>query len=306
MKSGIDIIIPVYNREALLPRTLESIERQTLPPDAVILVDNNSSDSSAEVCRLWQQKMNARGWTVKVTSESTPGAAAARNRGLQLSTSEFVMHFDSDDTMSPRHIEDFASALRRNPGADIAGRSVSQVLLNGKSRKGLFTAVMPDFFNIFTSTLATQRYAVRRSLLNAAGLWDESVKAWNDIELGFRLLLLKPEIITVPGSPSVTVYSQVRSITGVSVGNRAAACHHAINCMRQAALKASRTDLLTWLDVKEIILAAELRQEGATDEARKLLDNILARTPAPRRMKFLYRYHLRFGRFTWAAALAIL
>nr|MDE5981995.1 glycosyltransferase family 2 protein [Duncaniella sp.] len=84
MKSDITIVIPVFNRAHTLPRTLASVERQTMLPDEVILVDNNSADSSMEVMTAWRDKMAQGGLKVTVPSETAPGAAAARNKGLSL------------------------------------------------------------------------------------------------------------------------------------------------------------------------------------------------------------------------------
>ncbi|MDE6485411.1 MAG: glycosyltransferase family 2 protein, partial [Duncaniella sp.] len=95
----IDVIIPVYNRASIVEKTLRSIERQTVWPARVILVDNNSTDGTMQVLKRWAEEMTGRGLQVKVLSEAMAGAAAARNRGLDASAAEYVMFFDSDDVM---------------------------------------------------------------------------------------------------------------------------------------------------------------------------------------------------------------
>lgn len=305
MKSNIDIVIPVYNRASLLPRTLESIERQTMRPDSVVLVDNNSTDSSLEVMTAWQRKMTELGWSVTVVSEAVPGASAARNRGLDCVTAEYVMFFDSDDVMLPSHVEDFARALAARPDADIAGRGVVQKMLGGKERRGIFTTVAPEFCNVFTGLMATLRYVARRSLIERAGRWDVTVMGWDDIELGMRLLALKPVVIKVAGPESVVVFSQEDSITGTSFSNNPGKWERSVAMMRNTALRHGRRDLLTWTEAKAMILAADYAREGDEANAARLRDEVIAASADPRRMKMIYGWHRRMRRFTWALTLCL-
>ena len=78
----VSIIIPYYNRERLLERTLQSVKRQTYRPVEIILVDNASTDHSVAVARRFKEEAED-GMTVHLMRENTPGAAAARNCGLQ-------------------------------------------------------------------------------------------------------------------------------------------------------------------------------------------------------------------------------
>ena len=78
MHSPVTIVIPVYNRAHTIARTLRSIDAQTLRPARVILVDNNSSDSSVDAMRAWADGKDY----VTLLSQPRPGACAARNRGL--------------------------------------------------------------------------------------------------------------------------------------------------------------------------------------------------------------------------------
>ena len=98
----VSIIIPYYNRERLLERTLRSVKRQTYRPVEIILVDNASTDHSAAVARRFKEEAED-GMTVHLLRENTPGAAAARNCGLRAAQGEYVYFFDSDDELS----EDF-------------------------------------------------------------------------------------------------------------------------------------------------------------------------------------------------------
>ena len=74
----ISVVIPVWNRAGMVGRTLESLAAQTVWPDRVVLVDNDSTDDTARVLRQWAMGRK----DVEVVCERVPGAAAARNCGL--------------------------------------------------------------------------------------------------------------------------------------------------------------------------------------------------------------------------------
>lgn len=94
------IIIPAYNEAATLPRLLESVARQTVPPDKVIVVDNNSNDGTREV---------AEKWGARVVFCSRQGIAAARNLGAQSVTATHVGFIDADACIVP----DWMASARR-------------------------------------------------------------------------------------------------------------------------------------------------------------------------------------------------
>ncbi|MDE6528594.1 MAG: glycosyltransferase family 2 protein, partial [Muribaculaceae bacterium] len=99
--SLITIVVPVYNRAGIVERTLESIRQQSHRPLSVVLVDNNSTDNTPHVLRKWKSEVEAPDMQVTIVDEPVAGAPAARNRGLGLTTTPYVMFFDSDDIMTP-------------------------------------------------------------------------------------------------------------------------------------------------------------------------------------------------------------
>lgn len=206
----ISIIIPVFNREKIMQATLASVAAQTLRPLEVIVVDNNSADNSLAVAQAWAE--SAQGLDVKVLSCTTPGACNARNAGAAAASGEWLMFFDSDDTMSPDHAERLASAVEANPQAQIIGWDVEIITDSGARRRGRFCRRNALWENLHHGAMSTQRYAMRRSLFEAVGAWDTGVFFWDDIELGMRLLAAKPHLINI-GQSGVKVFYQSESIT---------------------------------------------------------------------------------------------
>lgn len=102
----VSIVIPTFQRRALLEETLDSISAQTFPDWECIVVDDGSTDGSREMVAGKIASDNRFVWLEK--PEGSPkGPAASRNLGLSASQGEFLHFFDSDDIMPPDHLENF-------------------------------------------------------------------------------------------------------------------------------------------------------------------------------------------------------
>lgn len=298
MITDISIVIPVYNRAHTLRQTLASLDAQQVQADAVILVDNNSTDGSADIIAEWVSK-HAHALSVK---ELKPGATAARNRGLREVTTRYVMFFDSDDVMEPRHVADFAQGLRDNPGCDILGRDIEMHLHGCKVKTGRFVARNAMFYHLVLGSLSTQRYVVLTDLVRRVGGWNESIAGWNDFELGVRLLLQRPKVVKLSGPPTVKTFVQADSITRSRFSETPERWESSLKQCRQSCIDGGRHDLLKWLDMRAMVLAAHYMREGDVANAQRLYQATLQATPYKVRMRLLYYHNRLFKRFTWLAA----
>lgn len=97
----ISVIIPVYNCEKYLMDAVNSVRRQPVKDMEIILVDDGSKDSSGEIClRLAEADKN-----IKVFSQTNRGASAARNKGLDHASGEYVMFLDADDIYADNAVD---------------------------------------------------------------------------------------------------------------------------------------------------------------------------------------------------------
>ncbi|GBG96546.1 glycosyl transferase [Lactococcus termiticola] len=89
----ISIIVPVYNAEAFLNETVQSILDQTYQNFELVLIDDNSSDRSPELIQAWQEKDS------RVRSQRIEGGSAglARNAGLDIARGDYILFVDADD-----------------------------------------------------------------------------------------------------------------------------------------------------------------------------------------------------------------
>jgi GT2 family glycosyltransferase len=101
---SVSVIIPVYNGAATLAAGLRALQRQTCPPDEIIVVDDGSTDGSADI---------GRGFGVRVISQPNAGPAAARNRGATAARGALLLFTDADCVPVSDWAECMAAALTR-------------------------------------------------------------------------------------------------------------------------------------------------------------------------------------------------
>lgn len=292
---GLTIVVPVRNRARLIGRCLDSALRQTFRPLRVVVVDNGSSDATPEAVREWvtvnkvssnlcQQPGNDPRFRLDLFEEPTPGASAARNRGLAEVATDWVYFFDSDDEMVSSLAAD---AMEASSDADIVYWKVC-VCQSGRSRVKPFSKRRIARRHIFNGMLCTQAFMVRTEFLRGAGGWNVEAAVWNDWEVAFRLLLSGPRI-TVLDKVEAQIYPQKESITGTSYAAKAGAWEATLDIFDAIIdrLPSERVEsgpfrgytkrrLHGMISYRRAILAALYKREGHVDLSRALMEKALS------------------------------
>ena len=292
MKAGISVVIPAFNRAEAVTATLSSIAAQTVRPAALILVDNNSSDATAAVLARWAAANSSADFHVTVLSEPRPGACATRNRGLAAVNTEWVLFFDSDDTMRPRHIERALEAAAAHPAADVIGWDALRHNPDGTTLRLRFIGRDMVYNNITHSVLSTQLYMARTALVRRAGGWDEATRMCDDCELGNRILALNPATAYAGPEITVDVNLSADSISASDQSGRIASLAPAMDGLRRNLPTRHRH----WADLQHLIMTATwARRDPAAASAAR---DILRRQPLSRRLLFkaLHAYTRGGGR----------
>ena len=108
--TAITAVIPSYNRAHLLERAAASVWSQTRPPVELVIVDDGSTDDTAEVVRT----LDGRN---RYIHKENGGGASARNRGVEEATTDWVAFLDSDDLWTSDHLANLAAAIDATGGA---------------------------------------------------------------------------------------------------------------------------------------------------------------------------------------------
>jgi glycosyltransferase involved in cell wall biosynthesis len=108
---AVSLIVATWNRGPRIARTLDSVRAQTRPPEEVVVVDDCSSDGTADwVCDNYREVRVVR-------TERNLGTSGARNCGAAAATGELLVFLDHDDELLPHAIETLTSNLREFPRA---------------------------------------------------------------------------------------------------------------------------------------------------------------------------------------------
>jgi glycosyltransferase involved in cell wall biosynthesis len=94
----VSVVIPCYNESKMLPRLFDSLRIQTVLPDEIIVVDNNSTDNSVEI---------AKRYGARVIHEREQGIIPARNTGFGSATGDIMIRTDGDSVLPQNWVEKF-------------------------------------------------------------------------------------------------------------------------------------------------------------------------------------------------------
>jgi glycosyltransferase involved in cell wall biosynthesis len=117
----VSVIIPVYNGEQYLAEAIESVLNQFYRPRQVIVVDDGSTDGSANVARRFSEH-------IQCYSQPNRGAAAARNLGIKNSKGSFLAFLDADDLWTPDKLKLQWQALQGSAPMDMVLGKVKQFI----------------------------------------------------------------------------------------------------------------------------------------------------------------------------------
>ncbi len=190
---NVSVVIPTKNRAALVARTIDHIEAQTVSTDEyeVIVIDNESTDDTRSVL---EQKARIYP-NLRIEVQEKPGAAATRNAGLRVAKGDLIVFIDDDVQAEPELLRAHIECQRRNPGASVIGA----VTIPWGDTKEPFFRYLRDhrILNPYTpskgpidySYYHTCNVSTPANVLLKVGGFNEAFQIYGmeDIELGYRL-----------------------------------------------------------------------------------------------------------------------
>jgi glycosyltransferase involved in cell wall biosynthesis len=199
------VIIPTFNRAALLDQALASAQSQTYRPIEILVVDDGSADDTPAVLSRWQDKLRGEaGISLRAIRQVNSGVSSALNHGLIESAGEFIQFLDSDDILFPEKMRLQIACLEKHPEAGLA---FSQTVELGagiiEQPPSLDEAVVVPSAGYYLQNDVLRIQAVyRRQSCWAAGPWSEDIRLSEDREYNFRVLLVNDKIVHLPGKLS--------------------------------------------------------------------------------------------------------
>lgn len=150
-KPLVSLIMPIYNAEDYLVRSIDTVLAQTFSDTEIILVDDGSTDRSAEIVDWYAANYP----NVFVTHQENGGLPVARNTGIERANGAYIAFVDSDDMIRPDMLEKLYVSIKKND-CDIAVTSIYQIV-KGKYEMGMrcplkedVVVTMDDFLRMYT------------------------------------------------------------------------------------------------------------------------------------------------------------
>jgi len=193
----VSVIIPVYNGEQYLAKTIDSVLAQTYRPFEIIVLDDGSIDNSAEIAQSYKE--------VRYIYQSNQGVPVARNAGISAARGEFIAFLDQDDMWDSNKLAVQMEHLVKNP-------KLGYVI--GKQRLFLEPGVeMPSWLREKLLREDQMGYLpsallVRVSVFEQTGGFDPDHQTASDVEWFFKA---KDMGIPMAVIPEALVYRRIHS-----------------------------------------------------------------------------------------------
>lgn len=185
--NSVTVIIPAYNSADSLSRCLDSVFEQKYQPIQIIVINDGSTDRTAEVAKSF-------GHRITYLEQTNSGQGAARNAGLKIAASEFIAFLDADDYWQPGFLDNCIEFLRANPEAVAVNTGLITRLQDGSERiqPALLTQpdapakpfIIDDFFAFWAKHdhIRTGSAVIRKSIIDQAGDQRADLRVSQDLE----------------------------------------------------------------------------------------------------------------------------
>ena len=195
----VSVVIPTRNRREFAQEAVASVLGQTHRDLELVVVDDGSSDGTADALR--RRFPDPR---LRVLEQPHRGVSAARNRGVRETSGEWLAFLDSDDLWLPRKLERQLEELERRPEHPACyteeiwyrnGRRVNPRRIHAKHSGWIFDRCLP------LCIISPSSILMRREVFEALGGFDESLPACEDYDLWLRLAARHPVLLV--GEPLI-------------------------------------------------------------------------------------------------------
>lgn len=189
----ISVVIPTYNAARLLPRALESVFRQSVPCEAIV-VDDGSTDATGEVVREFvRRNAQARG-RLRYVRQANAGPSRARNHGVERSRGDWIAFLDADDYWYAHKLQAQQQHIRAFPGAAACFSGVDVENVDGQRYRRLPPADGPVGWEqmVLGNLVPSPTPLICREVFDAVRGFDEQRRFTEDWDFWLRVTEVAP------------------------------------------------------------------------------------------------------------------
>ncbi|CAM3797756.1 Glycosyl transferase, group 2 family protein [Flavobacterium branchiophilum] len=182
------IIIPLYNKEKFIKKTLESVFNQIFTDYEILIIDDGSTDKSCEIIS------NFNDFRLKIYHQTNKGVSFARNLGIKKANAKYIAFLDADDYWHPHFLKTFFNIIQIHNSYHVFSAAI-EVENGNRTSKASYSIQQNNFVEIldfFTSSLKesiiwTSCVVLDQEVFKSIGGFDTTIKGGEDTDLWIRI-----------------------------------------------------------------------------------------------------------------------
>lgn len=196
----ISVVIPLYNKAQSVRKTLDSVLAQTYQDFEIVIVDDGSTDGSADVAEAFLQASRLSPFAFRLIRKSNGGVSSARNRGIQEAKYRYIAFLDADDYWEPTYLETQAKMIHDFSNAKMWGTAWGMMVEDekyeghgiriAKNHRGIV-----DNYQYFAENMflyCTDVVVIDKQIFDTIDMFDERISCGEDVDLWWRIILHFP------------------------------------------------------------------------------------------------------------------
>lgn len=194
-KPLVSVVIPLYNKESTIAKSIDSVLSQTVCDFELIVIDGHSTDNSKSIVSSYMDER------IHLASQIGMGVSGARNQGIKLAHSDFIAFLDADDEWMPDFLETVLRLRTMYPDAGMYGTAFSvfqegsfvhDIVLHAALGERILTSYFGDFIALGCPLIITSSFATPKNILEEVSGYPENLRVGEDHELFGKIALQHP------------------------------------------------------------------------------------------------------------------
>lgn len=270
-KSFFTIIIPLYNKENFVQKTIDSVFKQTFQDFEVLIIEDCSTDKSLAIAQLNENKR------VKIIRHyKNKGLSASRNTGIINANSDFLVFLDADDLLKPMYLEKLFSLINNFPTAKLFATNYEEVFNKNKIINTIINlenaddCLINDFFeaNIKQPLYSPSSLCVEKTVFYEIGFYNEKITYSEDVDFNIRANI-KFKLAYSNEKLVQQIKTDVNQITNSSILGKIIPDFDSYE-----HLSTNKPFVKKYLDINRYMLASLFKKEGDLETYKKLKNGI--------------------------------
>jgi glycosyltransferase involved in cell wall biosynthesis len=191
VKAKVSVVVPAYNVQNYIEEALFSLQQQSLAEFEVLVVDDGSTDGTAEIVQRFCDQ-DAR---FRLLQKSNGGLSSARNHGMKHASADYIALLDADDRYEPEKLAAHLQVLENQPEAGVV-YSASKAIRDDGESTFMQLSGKPIYADPLKSLLCKNfvghgsNAVFRRCIIEQVGFFDETLKSSEDVDYWIRIATL--------------------------------------------------------------------------------------------------------------------